>query len=233
MTNFWFFCPPSLLDKTRLPSFATWMKIPFFFLIVKAIIDNLAAFSSGAIMWDLLFPWDHGQPVVCPWHDGPNPGLMHLNLLSIVLGENIRTSHYTDWDFVYTNEALRLLVLIDSNASLENLFPEFADVEKPRTAELLELLLLWAVTALLMCLVPWPIIVTSLEALCIGFLSFPLSLVAEIVSYSLNLLILLETPKLMSDPTFTFECWLKTQSSEAGISKYPKELRCCHQDHIV
>ena len=79
---------------------------------------------------------------------------MHLNLLSIVLGENIRTSHYTDWDFVYTNEALRLLVLIDSNASLENLFPESADVEKPRTAELLELLLLWTITALLMCLVP-------------------------------------------------------------------------------
>ena len=48
-------------------------------------------------------------------------------------------------------------------------------------------------------------LVTSLEALCIGFLSFPLSVVVGLVSYSVNLLILLETPKSMVGPMLTFE----------------------------
>ena len=104
-------------------------------------------------------------------------------------------------------------------------FPEFAGVVKPCTTEALkELLLLWTITALWICLAPWSLLMTSLEALCIGFLSFPLSLIADLVSYSVHLLILLETPKSMSDPILTSEYWLKTLISEAEIPTYPEEL---------
>ena len=131
----------------------------------------------------------------------PNPGLMHLNLLSVAVWEKLRTSHCTSHCFVTSNVALTLPILIDSIVSLERIwksFPEFAGVGKQCTAEVLEGL-------------PWPLLMTSLEALCTGFLSFVLSPVADLVLYSVNLLILLEPPKFMSDPILTFECCLKPQ----------------------
>lgn len=95
-------------------------------------------------------------------------------------------------------------VLVDSFVPLEQIwksFSEFAGVVKPSTAEVLgELLLLWTITTLSIC-DNHPI--SSLESHCIGFLSFPLSLVADLVSYSVNLLILLETPKSASNSILT------------------------------
>ena len=54
------------------------------------------------------------------------------------------------------------------------------------------------------------LLVTSLEALCIIFLSFPVPLMADFVSYSVNLLLILETPKSMSDAMVIFDLLIKT-----------------------
>ena len=142
--------------------------------------------------------------VWCPHF--PSQPLHDVSELSIscAIGEKLRTSQCTDWDFVYTHVAIPLPILIDSTAPLEKIwksYPEFVAVVKPCTAEVLEeLLLLWTITALLVFLVPWPLLVTSLEALCIGYLYFPISLVAGLVSYFVNLLNFLQTSKSMTDP---------------------------------
>ena len=147
---------------------------------------------------------------------------MHLNLLSVMMGEILRTSHCTS-----TNVALPLSVLKDSIVPLENIwkqFAEFVGVVKLCIVEVLkELLLLWTITAQSFYVVLWPLQMIFLKALCIGFFSFPFSIVADLVWYSVNLLILLETPKLMPDPILTFECSLKPPSSEVEISTYPEQ----------
>ena len=49
-------------------SILTWMEIPFF-VIVKVIVTNLAAFSSSTFMWDFFSSWEHGNHVIWSWHD--------------------------------------------------------------------------------------------------------------------------------------------------------------------
>ena len=68
-----------------------------------------------------------------------------------------------------------------------------------------ELLLLWAIARPLICLVLLLLLMFSLEAIWFEFLSFPFSLVGDLVSYSVNLLMLLETPKSMTNSILSFE----------------------------
>ena len=102
-------------------SILTLMEINFSFVIVKVIIANLTAFASCTFMSDFLSSEDYGPPVVWPWNDAPNPGLMHLNLLSVELGEKLRTSFCKGSDFVSTNVALPLPVLRLNCPSREDL----------------------------------------------------------------------------------------------------------------
>ena len=87
---------------------------------------------------------------------------MHLNLLSVMMREILRTSHC-----ISTNVALPLSVLKDSIVPLENIwkqFAEFAGVVKLCIAEVLkELLLLWTITSQSFYVVLWPLQMTFLK----------------------------------------------------------------------
>ena len=115
--------------------------------------------------------------------------------------------------FCIHNFALILPVLIDSIVPLEKIwksFSEFVGVVKPCIAEVLKSCYCSVDEYQPISLVSWMLLVTSLEALCIIFLSFPIPLMADFVSYSVNLLLILETPKSMSDAMVIFDLLIKT-----------------------
>ena len=153
---------------------------------------------------------------------------MNLKLLSVALGKKLRTSHCSSWDFVSFNAALPLSVLIDSIVSLMKIyksFPKFFWCYKTlycrvagrtttagddnRPINLLSSLII--TSEFYRSYFHWAFIFSTFSG-------------GRLMSYSVNLLILLETPKLMSDPILTFERWLKNPSSEAEISTYLEQL---------
>ena len=184
-----------------------WMGIPFFFVIVQVIITTLAVFSPSTFLWVFLSPWWHWPPVICLWHDVSKPGLMHLKLIISCIGGKLRTSYYTHWDFTSINVALPLPVLIDWK------IPEkiciwlhaYFGVTKPCIAEVLEeLLVLWTITVLSIYLVPLNVTNNFSRRSLHCVYSFSFSLLTDLVPYYVRILV--ETPKLVSDPTLTIEC---------------------------
>ena len=68
------------------------MEVPFFFVIAKVIVANLAAFGSSTFMWDFSSPKSMGHLLFSLSMMLPKPGLTYLNLLSVALWEKLRTS---------------------------------------------------------------------------------------------------------------------------------------------